>query len=98
MQKVLLLILDGWGIRTKTKANAIRLAKTPYLNHLYKTCAHTELTASGPAVGLPPGYIGNSEVGHLTIGTGRIIDSDLIRINRAIKNKSFFRNKVLINC
>ena len=98
MPKVLLLILDGWGVRKTTENNAIKLAKTPNLDYLYKTCPHTELKASGPAVGLPPGFMGNSEVGHLTIGAGRIIDSDLTRINRAINDHSFFKNRVLINC
>ena len=81
MPKVLLLILDGWGVRKTTENNAIKLAKTSNLDYLYKTCPHTELKASGPAVGLPPGFMGNSEVGHLTIGAGRIIYSDLTTIN-----------------
>lgn len=96
MPKLLLLILDGWGYRTEKKGNAIQLAKTPVLDRLWKVCPHTLLKASGPAVGLPDNYIGNSEVGHLTLGAGRIIDSDLIRINRAIKDGSFFHNKSLL--
>jgi len=98
MQKALLLVLDGWGIRKSKKRNAIAHAKTPVMDKLWKTASHTELKASGPAVGLPKGYMGNSEVGHLTIGTGRIIDTDLLRINRSIKDGSFFRNKVLLKC
>src|SRR3989339_817675 len=97
MPKVLLLILDGWGVRKTTENNAIKLAKTPNLDYLYKTCPHTELKASGPAVGLPPGFMGNSEVGHLTIGAGRIIDSDLTRINRAINDGLFFKNNALLS-
>src|SRR3989338_3826524 len=96
MPKVLLLILDGWGVRKTTENNAIKLAKTPNLDYLYKTCPHTELKASGPAVGLPPGFMGNSEVGHLTIGAGRIVDSDLTRVNNAISDTSFYHNKALL--
>ena len=64
---VALIIFDGWGIRTEREANAIAMARTPVMNRLLKTQAHTELDASGEAVGLPPGVMGNSEVGHLTI-------------------------------
>ena len=70
MQKVLLLILDGWGSRKEKRGNAIAAAKTPYLNKLWKQYPHTLLQASGKEVGLPPGFIGNSEVGHLTLGAG----------------------------
>ncbi len=97
MQKVLLLILDGWGVRKNIKDNAIKLTKTPNLDRLYQTQPHTTLQAAGTAVGLPPGFIGNSEVGHLTLSAGRIIQSDLTRINKAISNGSFFKNKVLVN-
>ena len=98
MPKVLLLILDGWGLRNERKDNAVASAKTPNLDRLYHNFPQAQLQASGRAVGLPPGYMGNSEVGHLTIGAGRVLDSDLVRINRAIKNQSFFNNKVLVNC
>ncbi len=94
--KVLLLILDGWGIRNSKKRNAIKTAKTPVMGQLWKNNPHAVLKASGPAVGLPPGYMGNSEVGHLTIGAGRIVDTDLLRINKSIKKGSFFRNKALL--
>ncbi len=97
MPKVLLLILDGWGYRIEKRGNAIRLAKTPVLDTLWKKWPHTLLDASGQAVGLPKGVIGNSEVGHLTLGAGRILESDLVRINKSIQNGSFFRNKVLID-
>ncbi len=97
MSKVLLLILDGWGYRKEKRGNAIALAKTPVLNNLWKNNPHAILKASGPAVGLPKGFMGNSEVGHLTLGAGRIIDSDLVRINNAIKDGSFFRNKALLS-
>ena len=96
MPKALLLILDGWGYRKEKRGNAIALAKTPVMDKLWKSHPHTLLKAAGPAVGLPAGFIGNSEVGHLTLGAGRVIDSDMIRINKAIKDGSFFRNKVLL--
>jgi len=96
MQKVLLLILDGCGYRQETKGNLIKQAKTPVLDQLWKTQPHTLLQASDSAVGLPKGFMGNSEVGHLTLGAGRIIGTDLLRINRAIKNGSFFKNKALL--
>ena len=97
-EKVLLLVLDGWGIRNSRQDNAIKLAKTPNLDKLYKKWPTTTLKASGSAVGLPNGYMGNSEVGHLTLGAGRIVDGDLVKINKSIKNGSFFKNKVLVNC
>lgn len=96
MPQVLLLILDGWGYRNEKDGNAIKRAKTPVLDHLWKQCPHTLLHASGSAVGLPAGFMGNSEVGHLTLGAGRIMESDLVRINKAINNKSFFHDKVLL--
>lgn len=96
MPMVLLLILDGWGCRKEKRGNALLLAKTPGFDSLWQKYPHTTLKASGQAVGLPPGYMGNSEVGHLTLGAGRIVDSDLVRINRAIRDKSFFRNKALL--
>src|SRR3989338_8754186 len=85
MQKVMLLILDGWGHRKEKKGNAVGQAKTPALNSLIKKHPHTLLKASGKAVGLPKGFIGNSEVGHLTLGAGRITDTDMIRVDKAIK-------------
>lgn len=96
MQKVALLILDGWGMRKDKRGNAVALARTPVLKKLWQQHPHAILQASGTAVGLPSGVMGNSEVGHLTISAGRIIDSDFVRINKAIENKSFFRNKVLL--
>ncbi len=96
MSKVLLLILDGWGIRKNKKENAIAKARTPTLDSLKKNFSNTTLHASGVSVGLPEGFIGNSEVGHLTIGAGRIIESDLVRINKKITNGSFFHDKALL--
>ena len=78
-------------MRNQRKENAIAAAKTPIFDRLWKEGPHTILKASGSAVGLPPGFIGNSEVGHLVLGAGRIIDSDLVRVNRAINNKSFLK-------
>lgn len=96
MQKVLLLILDGFGIRKEKNKNAVKTAKTPILNHLLKNHPNSCLKASGAAVGLPKGYMGNSEVGHLTIGAGRVVEGDLAKINKAIKNGSFYHNKALL--
>lgn len=90
---VLLLILDGWGVRSQKEHNAIAQAKTPVMDRLIKDNPSTLLDASGPAVGLPKKIFGNSEVGHLTIGAGRIIDSHQTRIDRSIVDKSFFKNK-----
>jgi 2,3-bisphosphoglycerate-independent phosphoglycerate mutase len=91
-----LIIFDGWGVRAERESNAIALAHTPAMDHLYATAPHTELAASGEAVGLPPGVMGNSEVGHLTIGAGRVIYQDLMRITAAIRSGAFVRNPVLL--
>lgn len=96
MPKAILLILDGWGYRKEKEGNGIERAETPVLDRLWTENSHTLLHASGPAVGLPPGVMGNSEVGHLTLGAGRIVDSDLLRVNKAIKDESFFHNKALL--
>ncbi|HUO04524.1 MAG TPA: 2,3-bisphosphoglycerate-independent phosphoglycerate mutase [Candidatus Binataceae bacterium] len=90
-----LIIFDGWGIRADSEANAIAAAKTPVMDHLRATQAHSALDASGEAVGLPPGIMGNSEVGHLTIGSGRVIFQDLMRITKAIESGEFASNEVL---
>ncbi len=94
---VLLLILDGWGYREETSHNAIALAKTPYWDHLVQTYPYTLLKASGLAVGLPEGQMGNSEVGHLTMGAGRVLYQDLTRINKAIEEGIFFKNEILLS-
>ena len=94
---LLLVILDGWGYREETKDNAIATAHTPVWNQLWKTCPHTLLKASGYAVGVPEGQMGNSEVGHLHIGAGRQLPQDLVRINQAIENGDFFKNPILIS-
>lgn len=93
---VLLMIMDGFGIRNSKKGNAVKLAKMPFYNSLLEDYPHSKLYASEKYVGLPKKQMGNSEVGHMTIGSGRIIDTDLVHINKKIKNKKFFKNKVLI--
>jgi 2,3-bisphosphoglycerate-independent phosphoglycerate mutase len=89
-------ILDGWGCAPSGPGNAVELADTPVFDRLWSTYPHTTLKASGEAVGLPPGQMGNSEVGHLTIGSGRIPDQDLVRINRAIASGDFYGNRGLV--
>jgi 2,3-bisphosphoglycerate-independent phosphoglycerate mutase len=91
-----LIIFDGWGVRTAREANAILAAHTPTMERLYQTQAHTQLDASGEAVGLAPQVMGNSEVGHLTIGAGRVIYQDVMRISKAIETGAFFRNEALL--
>ncbi|HEY2566311.1 MAG TPA: 2,3-bisphosphoglycerate-independent phosphoglycerate mutase [Candidatus Aquirickettsiella sp.] len=92
---ILLLILDGWGYRTEKDHNAIAMANTPHWDHLLQTYPHTLLDASGLAVGLPAGQMGNSEVGHLTMGAGRVLYQDLSRINKDIEMGEFFKNPCL---
>ena len=93
MKPLVLLILDGWGVRNSKKGNAILNAQTFFYNRLLETYPHTQLEASGTAVGLPKNFQGNSEVGHITIGSGRIIPEMVVKINQSIKNKLFFKNK-----
>ena len=92
---VALVILDGWGIEAAGPGNAVELADTPVFDRLWRDYPHTTLKASGEAVGLPPGQMGNSEVGHLTIGSGRILFQDLMRVNKSIEDGSFFENEAL---
>jgi len=92
---VVLVILDGWGCAPPGPGNAISLARTPVFDRLWAEYPHTTLKASGEAVGLPPGQMGNSEVGHLTIGSGRILFQDLMRLNKAIETGELFDNPVL---
>jgi 2,3-bisphosphoglycerate-independent phosphoglycerate mutase len=92
---VVLVILDGWGERAETDANAVRLAKTPALDRLFATYPHGLIGTSGPDVGLPPGQMGNSEVGHLNFGAGRIAMMDISRIDNAIYDGSLKTNAVL---
>jgi 2,3-bisphosphoglycerate-independent phosphoglycerate mutase len=92
---VALVVLDGWGCAPAGPGNAVELADTPVFDRLWETCPHTTLKASGEAVGLPPGQMGNSEVGHLTIGSGRVLFQDLMRVNKAIENGELFENPAL---
>ncbi|HXF98924.1 MAG TPA: 2,3-bisphosphoglycerate-independent phosphoglycerate mutase [Gaiellaceae bacterium] len=91
-----LVILDGWGLAPPGPGNAVELARTPVFDALWARYPHGELRASGEAVGLPPGQMGNSEVGHLTIGSGRVLFQDLMRVNMAIRDGSFFENPALL--
>jgi 2,3-bisphosphoglycerate-independent phosphoglycerate mutase len=92
---VALVILDGWGCAPPGPGNAVAQADTPNFDRLWRTFPHTTLDASGESVGLPPGQMGNSEVGHLTIGSGRVLFQDLMRVNNAIDDGSFFENSAL---
>ena len=92
-----LIILDGWGYRAETKYNPTRSVATPTIDNLFSHCPNRLIEASGEAVGLPEGQMGNSEVGHLHIGAGRKVPQDLVRINNEIKNRLFFSNPVLLN-
>ena len=96
MKKVVLIIMDGWGEGPPTKANAIYNANTPFVDGLYKNYPHSQLLTSGENVGLPDGQMGNSEVGHLNIGAGRIVYQDLVKINLAIKDGSFHKHPVIL--
>lgn len=96
IKPILLIILDGWGINEETTHNPIKLTHTPVMNKLLASCPHTALLASGKAVGLPDGQIGNSEVGHLHIGAGRKVYQDLTRIHEAIHSGEFDRNPVFL--
>jgi 2,3-bisphosphoglycerate-independent phosphoglycerate mutase len=93
---VALVVLDGWGCAPAGPGNAVQLAATPVFDRLWAEYPHTTLGASGEAVGLPPGQMGNSEVGHLTIGSGRVLFQDLMRVNKAIEDGSFFANPALV--
>ncbi|MBX4210568.1 2,3-bisphosphoglycerate-independent phosphoglycerate mutase, partial [Candidatus Parcubacteria bacterium] len=95
-KQVVLIVLDGWGYREDPKDNAVVAAKKPVFDSLWKKYPHTLLEASGEHVGLPDGQMGNSEIGHTTIGAGKIIDTDLVRIGKAIKNDEFVRNPAFL--
>lgn len=91
------MILDGWGIATNKNVSAIDHARTPFINSLYPKYANSKLEASGLAVGLPAGQMGNSEVGHMNIGAGRVIYQDLVKVNKAITDKELDKNPVLLD-
>ena len=96
-KKVLLMILDGWGIGNHSHADVIYNTPTPYWDYLLKTYPHSQLQASGENVGLPDGQMGNSEVGHLNIGAGRIVYQDLVKINKACADNSILQNKEIVS-
>jgi 2,3-bisphosphoglycerate-independent phosphoglycerate mutase len=93
--QVALIVLDGWGHREDSTHNAVHAANTPVVDGLWQKYPHTLLAASGLAVGLPEGQMGNSEIGHTTIGAGKAIDTDLVRINKAIDDGSFAKNSAI---
>jgi 2,3-bisphosphoglycerate-independent phosphoglycerate mutase len=93
---VVLIVLDGWGVNGKKEGNAIASAQAPVYRGLLADCPHTELLAAGEAVGLPDGQMGNSEVGHLNLGAGRVVYQDSTRISKAIREGDFFKNPVLV--
>ena len=93
--KAMLIILDGWGLAPDGPGNAIHLAETPNWDRLWSTLPHSRLTCHGPAVGLPEGVMGNSEVGHLNLGAGRVVYQDIIRIDRAVASGEFLENPAL---
>ncbi|MGN6801244.1 MAG: 2,3-bisphosphoglycerate-independent phosphoglycerate mutase [Ginsengibacter sp.] len=95
-KKVILVIMDGWGIGQNKESDAIQNAKTPFVSSLYDKYPHTTLTTCGRAVGLPEGQMGNSEVGHLNLGAGRVVYQELERINVAIENGEFEKNPSLL--
>ena len=92
---VCLVILDGWGLAEPGPGNAVELANTPVFDELWEKHPRTTLTTHGPAVGLPEGQMGNSEVGHLNLGAGAVVKQDLLRIDESIEDGSFFENEVL---
>jgi 2,3-bisphosphoglycerate-independent phosphoglycerate mutase len=94
-ERVCLVVLDGWGLAEPGPGNAVSLARTPVFDELWSSCPHTTLQASGRAVGLPDGQMGNSEVGHLNLGAGAVVRQDLVRIDDAIADGSLARNDVL---
>jgi 2,3-bisphosphoglycerate-independent phosphoglycerate mutase len=93
MKKILLLVLDGWGLKERKFGNLIAEAKTPHFDRLWSRFPHLKLVASGEAVGMPDGTVGNSEAGHLHLGAGRRVFLDRVKIDRSIEEGSFFRNK-----
>src|SRR5215469_12857495 len=92
---IMLVVLDGWGWREEAADNAVRQARTPNFDRLWDSCPHALLRTSGEDVGLPPGQMGNSEVGHLNIGAGRLVLQDLPRINAAIADGEIERAPAL---
>src|ERR1044071_7143164 len=96
-RKVILVIMDGWGLGKVASADAIQHANAPFTKSLYARYPNTTLTTCGEAVGLPDGQMGNSEVGHLNLGAGRIVYQELQRINVAVRTGELAKNKVLLD-
>src|ERR1700761_9426749 len=96
-KKVILVIMDGWGLGSRESSDAIRHARTPFVDSLYAKYPNTTLITCGEAVGLPEGQMGNSEVGHLNLGAGRVVYQELQRINVAIREGEFQKNEHLLN-
>ncbi len=96
-KKAILVIMDGWGLGKTKSADAIQNARTPFVNSLYSKYPHSTLITCGELVGLPDGQMGNSEVGHLNLGAGRIVYQELQRINVAIRDGEFYQNKILLD-
>jgi 2,3-bisphosphoglycerate-independent phosphoglycerate mutase len=94
---LVLVVLDGWGLREEREGNAIKLARTPAYHELLDRFPHSSLQASGEHVGLPQGQMGNSEVGHITMGAGRVVYQDLTRIDKSIKDGDFFEKPALVD-
>lgn len=94
---VALLILDGWGLREEREGNAVAQANKPNFDRLWANYPHTTLGASGEAVGLPEGQMGNSEVGHLNIGAGRVVYQSLTKVSKDIRDGAFFENQVFLD-
>lgn len=97
MTTTTLIILDGWGLRDESEFNAIAAAQTPVWDDLMARYPHSQIVTSGMAVGLPDGQMGNSEVGHMNLGAGRTVHQNLTRINRAVADGSFYKNRALLN-
>jgi len=96
IKRAVLMILDGWGIGNETESNVIWKTPTPFMDSLMKDYPFSKLYATGRDVGLPKGQMGNSEVGHLNIGAGRVVYQDLVKINKAIEDKSFWSNPQIL--
>ena len=97
LKPLVLTILDGWGYRAAAEGNAIALARKPTFDHLLEAYPHTLIHTSGPSVGLPEGQMGNSEVGHMNMGAGRVVYMDVTRIDLMISNGEFYLNPALLN-
>src|SRR5947209_16258903 len=96
IRPVVLIVMDGYGCNPRVEGNAIAAARRPLLSKLWDTCPHTTLKASGLAVGLPEGQMGNSEVGHLNLGAGKVVYQDFTKISKAIQDGSFYENPELL--